>query len=180
MKKSTKKNEILGVLTDIHGSSVQDTVDILQEILKKDPDATFSVKLMPNYNTQLSVDYEEKPSIEAANAGDDYPIYDQADDALYLGEVHKMNDGIHYAVDDAPTLSKDNHDIITDETQCGCYFCFRLFNGASIEEWIDDDKTALCPYCGIDSVIPCINDVNFLVKAGERWFTGIASMDQDG
>lgn len=77
-----------------------------------------------------------------------------------------------HTVDEAPELSIHNRSAITGETQCGCYFCFRLFNGASIEEWIDDDETALCPHCGIDSVIPDINDTKFLVKAGERWFTG--------
>ena len=37
--------------------------------------------------------------------------------------------------------------------QCGCYFCFRIFKTATIKLWIDADQTALCPHCGIDSVV---------------------------
>ncbi|MDQ1000297.1 hypothetical protein QFZ28_000697 [Neobacillus niacini] len=36
---------------------------------------------------------------------------------------------------------------------CGCFYCTKIFSPAEITEWIDDDDTALCPYCGIDSVI---------------------------
>lgn len=36
---------------------------------------------------------------------------------------------------------------------CGCFFCEKLFAVSTIEEWVDDSETALCPHCGIDSVI---------------------------
>ena len=36
---------------------------------------------------------------------------------------------------------------------CGCFFCFRTFPPASIKAWIDASQTALCPSCGVDSVI---------------------------
>lgn len=58
---------------------------------------------------------------------------------------------------------------------CGCFYCFKIFNPNEIEEWIDDSKgTALCPYCGIDSVIgessgfPITED--FLKEMHDRWF----------
>jgi hypothetical protein len=35
---------------------------------------------------------------------------------------------------------------------CGCFYCERIFHPNEINEWTDDEKTALCPYCGIDSV----------------------------
>ena len=37
--------------------------------------------------------------------------------------------------------------------RCGCFFCFRTFPPASIKAWIDASQTALCPGCGVDSVI---------------------------
>jgi len=37
--------------------------------------------------------------------------------------------------------------------RCGCFFCFRTFPPASIKAWIDASQTALCPSCGVDSVI---------------------------
>lgn len=36
---------------------------------------------------------------------------------------------------------------------CGCFYCLEIFHPNQIQEWWDDDDTAVCPYCGIDSVI---------------------------
>ena len=36
---------------------------------------------------------------------------------------------------------------------CGCFHCRKIFPPPEIEEWTDDGGTALCPNCGIDSVI---------------------------
>lgn len=42
--------------------------------------------------------------------------------------------------------------------RCGCFYCLRVFEPGQISDWIDQGKpaseqTALCPYCGIDSVM---------------------------
>ena len=37
--------------------------------------------------------------------------------------------------------------------RCACFFCFRTFASADIKKWVDADQTALCPHCGIDSVL---------------------------
>ncbi len=37
--------------------------------------------------------------------------------------------------------------------RCGCFFCFRTFPPSLIKTWTDSDQTALCPSCGVDSVI---------------------------
>ena len=41
---------------------------------------------------------------------------------------------------------------------CGCFYCLRTFPPTAISEWVDEHNsygtTALCPHCGIDSVIP--------------------------
>lgn len=37
---------------------------------------------------------------------------------------------------------------------CGCFYCFAIFKPQVIETWLQEgDGTALCPECGIDSVI---------------------------
>lgn len=36
--------------------------------------------------------------------------------------------------------------------------------------WADDGETALCPQCGVDSVLPGVGDILFLALAYERWF----------
>ena len=47
-----------------------------------------------------------------------------------------------------------NHRAEIDQSaHCGCFSCFRRFVAADIRAWIDKDQTALCPRCGIDSVI---------------------------
>ncbi len=42
---------------------------------------------------------------------------------------------------------------IENSTRCGCFFCFRSFRSSDIKAWIDAQQTALCPSCGVDSVI---------------------------
>ncbi|MDT3381149.1 hypothetical protein RNI52_27735 [Labrys neptuniae] len=59
---------------------------------------------------------------------------------------------------------------------CGCFYCCQTFTVAKIEEWIDDEEgTALCPYCGIDSLIGSasgypVNDREFLQAMHKLWF----------
>jgi len=64
-------------------------------------------------------------------------------------------------------------DLEQDET-CGCFYCLKIFSPQKIIEWIDHEDTALCPYCGIDSVIGessgfPITDV-FLRGMHRQWF----------
>jgi hypothetical protein len=47
---------------------------------------------------------------------------------------------------------------IEASTLCGCFYCRKTFAPGEIAEWTDISKplpeqTALCPHCGIDSVI---------------------------
>ena len=37
--------------------------------------------------------------------------------------------------------------------KCACFFCFRTFASGEIRKWVDADQTALCPHCGLDSVL---------------------------
>ncbi|MGI9018940.1 MAG: cytoplasmic protein [Euzebya sp.] len=59
--------------------------------------------------------------------------------------------------------------------QCGCFHCSRTFPPDHIVEWVDDDQTALCPECGVDSVIgdqagfPLT--ASFLQKMNAHWFS---------
>jgi DNA-directed RNA polymerase subunit RPC12/RpoP len=48
--------------------------------------------------------------------------------------------------------SRHRKDLEKDKV-CGCFYCMKIFNPAEIDEWLDDDDTAVCPYCGTDSVI---------------------------
>ena len=80
--------------------------------------------------------------------------------------------------------SSNHRDEILRSTVCGCFYCRRIFGPASIEDWIDiedwkdfDDgvgTTALCPKCGIDSVIGSASGFpvtpEFLARMNRYWF----------
>lgn len=53
-------------------------------------------------------------------------------------------------------LSFENESAVSSSVKCGCFYCSRIFDKDHILEWVDDQnaRTALCPYCGIDSVLP--------------------------
>jgi hypothetical protein len=61
-------------------------------------------------------------------------------------------------------------------SQCGCFHCCETFPSEKITEWTDDGETALCPMCGIDSVIgdragfPVTKE--FLSSMRRHWFDG--------
>lgn len=46
-----------------------------------------------------------------------------------------------------------NREEIKRSCKAGCFYCTKVFLAKSIKDWTDDDKTALCPKCGIDSMI---------------------------
>lgn len=63
---------------------------------------------------------------------------------------------------------------------CGCFYCMEIFSPLKIKEWIvqpnscDSGGTAICPFCGMDSVIgessgyPITKE--FLAKMNKYWF----------
>ena len=62
---------------------------------------------------------------------------------------------------------------------CGCFYCLVIFKSTEIVEWTDEDnpkgQTALCPLCGIDSVIGDksnfpVTDKNFLNQMHSFYF----------
>ncbi len=77
-----------------------------------------------------------------------------------------------YSCNHKPELEKDS--------LCGCFYCLSIFHPSEIEEWLIDDNdadrrgTALCPHCGIDSVIGQYSGFpikkEFLTKMQDRYF----------
>jgi hypothetical protein len=71
-----------------------------------------------------------------------------------------------------------NREELLASTSCGCFYCLRIFPPGEIVEWIDTrndiDMTALCPYCGIDSVIGAASGYpitqTFLKAMHQHWF----------
>lgn len=55
----------------------------------------------------------------------------------------------------AHALSYANRSRLAHAGKCGCFYCLKVFTPDQIIDWSLDtpDETAICPYCGIDSVI---------------------------
>jgi hypothetical protein len=60
----------------------------------------------------------------------------------------------------------------------GCFYCKSMFSPDQIVEWIEEDGTALCPVCGIGSVVADGSNLlmakDFLEAMQAAWFAGIA------
>jgi hypothetical protein len=65
---------------------------------------------------------------------------------------------------------------ILRSVNCGCFYCVETFSTGSIEYWTDEDQTAICPLCGIDSVLGDASgfsvQTDFLSQMRKYWFTG--------
>ncbi len=46
-----------------------------------------------------------------------------------------------------------NRKEIEQSAVCGCFYCLRWVHPPTIKEWCDDEDTAVCPHCSIDSLI---------------------------
>ena len=59
--------------------------------------------------------------------------------------------------------SATHRDEVMASSACGCFYCQSVFSPSTIEEWIEETSgnygkspnpwTAICPKCGVDSVI---------------------------
>ena len=83
------------------------------------------------------------------------------------------------AVRDAHGHSSGHRQEVLASTLCGCFHCLAILAPAAIREWVDEDdtgvgQTALCPRCGVDSVIGDSSGVaisrQFLEAMKAHWF----------
>lgn len=73
--------------------------------------------------------------------------------------------------------SSSHKDEILSGSLCGCFYCQQTYMPYKIVEWIvepDGGETAICPKCGIDSVLSSelpISDKAFLDDMNSYWFS---------
>jgi hypothetical protein len=63
-------------------------------------------------------------------------------------------------------------------TLCGCFCCLRMYPPSEIKTWVarDDNDTAVCPHCSVDSVLPSSEveiTPELLTAMHDRWFPGL-------
>ncbi|MDO5417917.1 MAG: cytoplasmic protein [Lachnospiraceae bacterium] len=75
----------------------------------------------------------------------------------------------------AHRYSANHKEQLKKDKKCGCFYCLAIFSPKEIVEWVEDiSGTAMCPYCGIDSVIgessgfPITKE--FLTQMNQYWF----------
>lgn len=59
-------------------------------------------------------------------------------------------------MDELNRLTAYNRRRVERSKKCGCFHCGSTFKGSEVAEWLheeDGEDSALCPYCGVDSVI---------------------------
>jgi hypothetical protein len=77
-------------------------------------------------------------------------------------------------IEDAHRFSSRHREKLVRDEVCGCFHCLKIFSPSKIVEWVDEETTAVCPFCGIDSIIgvssgfPITKD--FLMKLHTIWF----------
>lgn len=70
--------------------------------------------------------------------------------------------------------SKHKNELEKDNI-CGCFYCLEMYDPKEIQNWLNEDSgTALCPHCGIDSVIGESSGFSitkeFLKEMNKYWF----------
>lgn len=74
----------------------------------------------------------------------------------------------------AHRFSLRNRRMLRTPQTCGCFYCQAIFNSQEIFFWIDNEQTALCPRCMIDSVIGASSGAPitpaFLKQMHDYWF----------
>lgn len=74
--------------------------------------------------------------------------------------------------------SSHHRDEVLAGERCGCFYCCAVFAPSEITNWTDEwdgvGRTAMCPHCGVDSVIgdesgyPVTRE--FLAAMKTQWF----------
>ncbi len=70
--------------------------------------------------------------------------------------------------------STNHREELLESDVCGCFYCLEIYSPKEIQDWIDNGECALCPKCGIDSVIGSVSNYQitkeFLGKMHKYWF----------
>ncbi len=101
-------------------------------------------------------------------------------DSLWLDDHERRVATFPKAVREAHHHSSNHREEILSSRECGCFHCGQGFSPSQITEWTDstdedtEGTTAMCPFCGIDSVIGDqsgfpVKDA-FLLELNKHWF----------
>jgi hypothetical protein len=66
---------------------------------------------------------------------------------------------------------------------CGCFYCCNIFPSTKITSYLDvtlakSERTAVCPHCDLDTVLPGVTDRSTLKKMQVFWFGEIKPKEE--
>ncbi|WPP52417.1 hypothetical protein [Catalinimonas niigatensis] len=73
----------------------------------------------------------------------------------------------------AINFATSNQQDLMKSDKAGCYYCRKIYPASEVKEFLEEEATALCPKCGIDSVLPdYVYDlsINNLRELHQFWF----------
>jgi NAD-dependent SIR2 family protein deacetylase len=77
-------------------------------------------------------------------------------------------------IKNAIKYATSNEQDLRNSDQAGCYYCKKIYLASDVTEFIEDERTALCPKCGIDSVLPSNSSIKLtpknLAELNKYWF----------
>ena len=95
-------------------------------------------------------------------------------------DTDKQNNAPEDVLEIAHLHSSNNKPELENSSRCGCFSCMRIYDPKLITWYIFDDNpidrlgTAVCPFCGVDSVLGESADyplsMEFLEEMAGRWF----------
>ena len=137
--------------------------------------------LNPNF-LSLPKDWESLKGdwIKVCPRGDSHPLGIETEHIFQIRTIS----GNLTAINDLDFVKAHKHTDFQKEIlkskRCGCFYCLEIFSPDEITDWHGEDckeyePLALCPYCGIDSVIGSASgypiEHSFLMKMREFWFS---------
>lgn len=71
---------------------------------------------------------------------------------------------------EADAQSTNNRAALKGSADASCYCCIKSFPSTDIIDWVDYGRTAICPRCGVDAVVPGVVAVEKLQQFNRHWF----------
>lgn len=77
-------------------------------------------------------------------------------------------------------LSSQHERLLAMTKECSCFYCCKKFKTSQIKEWIPclSHKSAMCPLCWTDSVLPLVLPQKVLLQMSKYWFGTDSTSDE--
>ncbi len=78
------------------------------------------------------------------------------------------------SIEQAIKYATSNERALSNSDMAGCYYCKNIYPSNEVTDFLETERTALCPRCGIDSVIPSNSPIKLspknLSELNKYWF----------